>query len=188
MIRAALCIFLAFVTAVSPMAMLVADEPVLEAHVTAIAAVAEAPAPAPKRSAPEPLPVYVRVIDWRHYDHTDMVGIACAFHNIRCEPTTYASGAITIVLTDSFPAVHFGFPFGDGQILGVSSGDACEGRVWSVDDQWALTHELGHALGLPHDATEGNLMFPYRTGAGMTLTDAQRATIRQGAITMRQCA
>lgn len=191
MIRAALAVVLAFVTAVSPVLMLVADDPVQVATIAAVDTPARAPVfelPPALPPLPPPLPVYVRVIDWRHFDHTDIVTPACRHLNVTCEPSAYTSGVVTIVLTEEFPAIHFGFPFGDGQILGVSSGDACEGRVWSVHDSWAIAHELGHALGLTHSKTEGNLMFPYRTGAGMALTDAQRALIRQGAINMRQCA
>ena len=155
--------------------------PVCEAP-TSAAALDPAPAAADTRTL-----VHVRVVDWRRFDRSDVVGPACEHLRLRCVPSLYTTGVVTILLTDPVPTVSLGFPVG-GHVLGVSSGTDCEGRVWAVSDIQVVAHELGHALSLDHTLVEGNLMFPSRDLGGMDLTDDQRRAIRHGARVMRQCA
>lgn len=181
MIRVLLHTLLAAVVASAPLAALAPEPAALTAPVAMTAD------PAPVAAVASPAPVYVRVIDWRRLDRSDVLGPACAHLRIKCEPTVYARGAVTVVLTDPFPAVALGFPV-NSVVLGVSSGDACEGRVWAISDVQVVAHELGHALGLDHVSVEGNLLYPSRDKGGMDLTADQRRAIRHGARVMRKCA
>lgn len=147
-----------------------------------------APAPAPVAVKLAPVPVYIHVLDWRRLTAgVDVISPACDALNLACQESVYTEGVVTILLTDPFPVVTLGFPV-DSTVLGLSSGTACEGRVWAVSHPRIVTHELAHALGLEHLAVEGNVMHPYPLDhGGDDLTDEQLRTVRAGAAHMRSC-
>jgi hypothetical protein len=63
-----------------------------------------------------------------------------------------------------------------GRRAGETCISAAQIELVSCDIQ-TVTHEIGHALGLPHVEDESNLMNPYNTGH-MGLNDAQRESVK----------
>lgn len=89
---------------------------------------------------------------------------------------------MTILLVDAVPESPL-----DGRTW---RHDDCHWMVWSANNPWILTHELGHAFGLQHveKGVEGNIMANSLGTIGDDLTYLQEETATRRIDHLRDCA